>query len=87
MSITNRIKRLERLQNGETGFCICLGRIKYAVIFKRNAPGLVEKAPDVCAECGKPVNKNFIEVTFEQHLENVASRRAQAQAVMELFQD
>jgi hypothetical protein len=86
MNLKNRLKKLEKTTNSG-GFCLCFGVVKYEAVFNRDVPGMVEKAPDMCQSCGKPVNKTCLEISFEQHLKNVAERRRQIQKTLELFQD
>ncbi|MET0753087.1 MAG: hypothetical protein ABWZ66_06925 [Pyrinomonadaceae bacterium] len=86
MNLSGRIKKLEKAAN-VGGFCLCFGQLKVEAILSRGMTGTLMKAPDVCEKCRKPVDKRFIEVTFEQYVENVRQRREQARRTMELFKD
>lgn len=90
MSIKNRLKKAESAAKvNNSGYCRCYGDdLKYEVIpftidemNQKAAAGeeTCERLPDFCERCRKPVNKVFIEVTFEDFQERT-QRRLQAVA-------
>lgn len=97
MNIKNRIKTIERKMNIQSaGFCACYGtKAKSEVMpitideWKRRFDDGEEryvKLPDVCDRCRKPIDKRFIETTFEQTIITEA-RIKQASETIEKFAD
>jgi hypothetical protein len=88
MQIRNRLKKLEdQTTHLNGGYCTCYVGLKYEVIpismeewNRRWYAGVErdERLPDYCESCRKPVDKSSIEITFEQHRENVNRRLIQA---------
>lgn len=77
MNLKSRIKRIERkVIKPFSAFCQCYGEnLKYEVIpitldeWKRRfdtGEERHERLPDFCDSCRKPVDKRFIETSFEQ---------------------
>lgn len=98
MNILNRLKQLEsRIIKEDSEFCQCCGiapkrEVQTITIdeWKRRIDAGEEtltKLPDVCDQCGKTVDKRFIETTFEQARETVRLRRAQAMETLSKFED
>ena len=86
MNLKSRITKLERATNAG-GFCLCFGQLKIEAVLSGGMTGTLMKAPDVCEKCRRPVDKRFIEITFEQYQENVRQRREQAQRTVGLFEN
>lgn len=97
MQLRNRLKKLEsNTAHLTTGYCTCYVGLKYEVIpitidewNRRWHTGeeANERLPDFCDKCRKPVDKRFIEVTFEQHQATVRQRRAQVAETVAKFED
>lgn len=98
MNIKSRLKTIERKFYREiSAFCLCYGNnLKYEVIpitieeWKRRfdtGEETNEKLPDNCKQCRKPVNKQFIETTFEQIQEKIRQRRKQVMETIAKFSD
>lgn len=91
MNLKNRVKTIEKIVIKPIfAFCLCYGaKLKYEVIpitldeWKRRfdtGEERHERLPDYCDRCRKPVDKRFIETTFEQMLE---TQRLRIEQVME----
>lgn len=98
MNIKSRIKLIERKFHKQiSGFCSCYGiNLKYEVIpitideWKRRfdtGEETCERLPDFCESCRKPVDKRFIETTFEQMQETRRRRMNQVMETMAKFAD
>lgn len=97
MQLKHRLKKLEDQTihlNG--GYCTCYVGLKFEVIpitteewSRRWEAGEErdERLPDYCDSCRKPVDKSSIEITFEQHRENVDRRLAQAAETYAMHND
>jgi hypothetical protein len=83
-SINSRLKRLETEVIDNSEFCRCYCEpLKYEVIpitideWKRRfdtGEERHERLPDFCEKCQKPIDKRFIETTFEQFQETQQRR-------------
>lgn len=98
MNIKSRLKTIERKFYKEiSAFCLCYGlNLKYEVIpitideWKKRFDSGEErnvKLPDFCDGCRKPIDKRFIETTFEQIQENIRQRMNQVMETMAKFSD
>jgi hypothetical protein len=98
MNIKSRLKTIERKIYKEISvFCLCYGlNLKYEIIpitidewKKRFDSGeeTAEKLPNFCERCRKPIDKRFIETTFEQIQENRRQRMNQVMETMCKFSD
>ena len=77
MNIKSRLKTIERKFYKEiSAFCLCYGiNLRYEIVpitideWKRRfdtGEERHERLPDFCNHCEKPVDKRFIETTFEE---------------------
>ncbi len=77
MNIKSRLKTIERkIIKPISAYCLCYGaNLKDEIIpmtideWKRRfdtGEDTLERLPDFCERCGKPVDKRFIETTFEE---------------------
>ena len=98
MNIQNKLRTIERKMNiNASEYCRCYGeRLKYEVIpisideWKRRFDAgeeRHERLPDFCDRCRKPIDKRFIETTFEQFQETQARRINQAMETFSKFED
>jgi hypothetical protein len=99
VNILNRLKTLEEkagITNSE--YCRCYGEepLKMEVVpisieeYKRRFDAGEEsmtKLPDVCEECRKPIDKRFIETTFEEMQAKVTARLKQVEETKAKFAD
>jgi hypothetical protein len=98
MNIKSRLKTIERkVIKPISAFCLCYGaNLKYEVIpitideWKRRfdtGEERCERLPDFCERCRKPIDKRFIETTFEQVQEIQRQRLNQVIETMAKFAD
>ena len=98
MNTKSRLKTIEKkVIKPISVFCLCYGfNLKYEVVpitldeWKRRfdtGEDNCERLPDFCERCGKPVDKRFIETTFEQTKEKSEQRINQLVERMANFAD
>lgn len=98
MNLRNRLKTIEKTMNvSNSEFCDCYGiALKSEVLpitideWKRRVDSgeeTITRLPDVCADCRKPIDKRFIETTFEQVKENNRKVMEQIMNTMSKFED
>ncbi len=98
MNIKSRLKIIERkVIKPICTFCLCYGaNLKEEVIpitideWKRRfdtGKDSLERLPDFCERCCKPVDKRFIETTFEQIQERQRQRMNQVMETLSKFDD
>ena len=98
MNILNRIKTIEKTMNvSNSEFCECYGIAPTSEVlpigideWKRrvdNGEETKTRLPDFCDACRKPVDKRFIETTFEQVKENDQKVMNQVIETMKKFED
>ncbi len=98
MNIKSRLKTIEKkVIKPVSFFCLCYGtNMKYEIIpislneWKRRfdtGEDTLERLPDFCERCCKPVDKRFIETTFEQIQERQRQRMNQVIERMAKFFD
>lgn len=85
MNIKSRLTTLEKkFTKSFSPFCECYGaNLEYEVIpitiqeWKRRwrtDEDRMERLPDICPQCGKPVDKRFIETPFEEYRDKIERR-------------
>jgi hypothetical protein len=98
MNIKSRLQTIEKKLRREVfAFCLCYGfNMKYEVVpitideWKRRfdtGEETCERLPDFCDCCRKPVDKSFIEITFEQSQQIRRQRLNQVTETMAKFSD
>ena len=98
MNIKSRLKTIEKkVIKPISVFCLCYGfDLKYEVVpitldeWKRRfdtGEDSCERLPDFCERCRKPVDKRFIETTFEQLRERTRQRINQVMETLSKFDD
>ncbi len=99
MNIQSRLKTLEQKAGiTHSDYCQCYGNepLKMEVVpisideWKRRwsaGEETMEKLPDACLACRKPIDKRFIVTTFEEMQATVNSRLKQVEETMAKFAD
>ncbi len=96
MNINSRLKMIEKKVNRTISeFCLCYGEnLKYEVIpitideWKRrfdSGAATNVRLPDFCELCRKPIDKRFIEITFEQLQKTIQQRTNQVIKTNRIF--
>lgn len=85
MNIRSRVRKLEKTAN-VGGFCLHHIKPKYGALLDLSSGKYeVKTLPDICEDCGKPIDKSAVEMTFDEWRRIADERYQQAAETMAKF--